>query len=313
MFKHNRILAAVLLTSLQLLPVAANAAALRIVATTPDLAAVAKAVAGDLGRVVSMALHTQDPHYVDARPSLALDLAKADVLLIQGLELEAGWLPVLLKGSRNGDIQAGGQGSIDCSAFVDLLDIPTAKLERSQGDVHPGGNPHYNFDPRRMRQVALGMAERLAAIDAANAAAYRQNAKTFAAELDRRIPAWAARLSGLRGKQVVVYHKSFAYLADWLSFDASLTLEPKPGIPPSANRVAAILQTMQSKPPLAILQEAWYPSRIGEIVSQKTGVPLLLLSGASNFVGGQSYVEHIDAVVRQLEQTLQPDKAKAAP
>lgn len=277
---------------------------LRIVATIPDLANVAKAVTGDKAKVTALALPTQDPHFVDARPSLAVELARADALLLAGLDLEVGWLPSLQLGSRNTKIQLGARGYIDCSAFVQVLETHTAKPDRALGDIHPAGNPHYNYDPRAMALVAKGLAARFAELDPNNAAIYKTNAQTFAALLEQKAQQWQQELAALNGTNVIVYHKSFAYMANWLGFKEFATLEPKAGIPPTSAHIVAVLNQMATTPVALILQEAWYPSRIGEMVSQKTGVPLVKIAGGSNFTSGQSYIQHMEAVVKALAKAL---------
>src|SRR5262245_4586719 len=155
------------------------AAAVKVVATVPDLAALAKAVGGDNVTVTSLALPTQDPHFVDAKPSLVIDLNNADLLLAVGLSLEIGWLPVLQTSARNAKIIPGGTGYLDCSRFVALMDIPDRPVDRSQGDIHPGGNPHYLHDPRRAAAVAKGIAQKLQEIDPGNAGAYEKSLASF--------------------------------------------------------------------------------------------------------------------------------------
>ena len=216
-------------------------AALNVVTTVPDLAALAKAVGGDKATVTSLSKPTQDPHFVDAKPSEALLINRADLLIAVGLELELAWLPTLQLGARNARIQTGNPGFLDASQFVKVLDVPTGQVDRSQGDVHPRGNPHYLLDPRAALAVARGIAARMEQLDPKNAATYRGNLEKFSAELEKARAGWEKRLAGLKGAPVVSYHKTTLYLADWLGFSPFAFLEPKAGIPPSPPHVAKVL------------------------------------------------------------------------
>jgi zinc/manganese transport system substrate-binding protein len=156
---------------------------LKVVATTPDLAAVAHELAGGHASVTTLALPTQDPHFVDARPHLALDLARSDLLIAVGLDLEIGWLPTLQQGARNPKIQKGSNGYLECAQLVDVLDVPRERVDRSMGDIHPGGNPHFMFDPRRVAKVASGISARMAELDPANKPSYQTALSSFLARL----------------------------------------------------------------------------------------------------------------------------------
>ena len=274
---------------------------LNVVATLPDLAAVAQAVGGDHVTVTSMALPTQDPHFVDAKPNLAVKLSKADALVQVGMEMEVGWLPTLVTGSRNKDIQSGAAGSIDCSQFVTVLEKPSGAIDRAMGDVHGQGNPHYFYDPRRMKQVALGMADRFAQLDPQFAEVYAANAQAFDADIDAHLPEWERRLAGYEGAPVIGYHKSWAYLADWLEFDVVGSVEPKPGIPPTPGHIAKTVSTAKETGVKVVLIESFYPATSAALVADKSGATLLSLSAGTDFPR-QTYVEHVDAWVDGLEQ-----------
>jgi zinc/manganese transport system substrate-binding protein len=287
--------------TLILLLVAGQAAAdLRIVTTTADLAAVAAQIGGNHARVSALALHTQDPHWVDARPHLALELSRADLLLAIGLDLEIGWLPTLQTGARNGDIQVGGKGYVDCSQFVHVLEVPTTKVDRSMGDVHPRGNPHYMFDPRQAAKVATGIAVRMGQLDPDNAAVYQTNAREFLTKLGKWQTVWEKKLAGLRGAQLVAYHKSFAYLGDWLGFSVPIHVEPRPGIPPNPGHVARVIAVAKSSGVPVILQESWYPNRTSRLIATKAGAQLVTIPGSPDFSGGQSYIGFVNEIVKKL-------------
>lgn len=290
-----------LLISLSLTLFAAGATAqLKVVATTADLASIAHEVGGERVEVTALALHTQDPHFVDARPHLALALARADLLLAVGLDLEVGWLRTLQVGSRNGKIQSGASGYLECSEFVRVLEVPKGQVDRSAGDVHPGGNPHYLYDPRQAARVAKGIAERMASLDPEHAAAYKKNAIAFIKRLGAATAAWNKKLKGARGAKVIAYHKSFPYLADWLGMTVLEHVEPKPGIPPNPHHVAHVMAVAKKAEVRVILQEAFYPSKVSEVIAERTGTQLVRIPAAPNFRGGQSYLAHMDAIVNSL-------------
>lgn len=277
---------------------------LNVVATVPDLAALAKAVGGEHVQVTSLALPTQDPHFVDAKPNLALALNRADLLLAVGLELEVGWLPTLQLGARNAKIQTGNPGYLDASQFVRLLELPSAPVDRSQGDVHPGGNPHYLYDPRQALAVARGIAARMEQLDAKNAATYRANLEKFATEVEKARAGWEKRLAGLKGAPVIAYHKTTAYLADWLGFEPIAFLEPKPGIPPNPAHVARVLALGRQKKARLVLQEEYYPDTTSKLVASKVPAPLVILPAGTNFRGGQTYLQRMEEMVSRLEKAL---------
>jgi zinc/manganese transport system substrate-binding protein len=275
---------------------------LRVVATVGDLGAIAREVLGDAGEVVVLAKPTQDPHFVDARPNLILDLNRADALVSMGLDYEVGWLPVLVKGSRNGKIQNGSPGAIVASTLVPLLEVPQQKIDRSMGDIHPGGNPHFTLDPRNGARIARGLAQRLGDLAPDNRALYARNAEAFAARLEARTRDWERRLASRRGTPVVSYHKSLIYLTGWLGLIDAGTIEPKPGIPPSAAHVAELVNDMKARKVPAILQERWYPSSVAETIAGQTGAKLVLIAGMT--ADRASYADHLEEVVRALEGAL---------
>ncbi|HEY2899223.1 MAG TPA: metal ABC transporter substrate-binding protein [Polyangia bacterium] len=287
----------------------ATASKLRVVATVGDLGAIAREVLGDAGDVVVLARPTQDPHFVDARPNLVLELNRADALVSMGLDYEVGWLPVLVKGSRNAKIQLGGAGSIVASAMVPVLDVPRERVDRSMGDIHPGGNPHFTLDPRNGAHVAQGLAARFATLAPDAAAKFQQNAAAFVQALGARQKQWEALLASARGTPVVTYHKSFVYLTSWLGLIEVGTVEPKPGIPPNAAHVAELIGEMRARGVSVILQERWYPSAVAERIASQTGAKLVLIAGMTADNG--RYADHVDEVVRAIAAAL-PNKVGSA-
>ncbi len=282
------------------LPGAAHAA-LRVVTTTPDLAAITQAVGAGRVEVTALATATQDPHFVDARPHLALALHHADLLVEVGADLEVGWLPTLLTGARNGAIQRGARGSLDASTLVTLLEVPTGKVDRAMGDIHPQGNPHYLLDPRRAERVAVGIGKRLAELDPAGRDAYLEATKRFVGELRVARAGWERRLAALRGQRIVGYHRSLAYLADWLGLVVVEHLEPKPGIPPSPRHVADVVAVGKARQVTLLLQEAWHPTGTSSVAASSMGARLVVIPGMTDFSHGQSAVAFLEGVVARLE------------
>lgn len=275
-------------------------ATLKVVTTTSDLAAIAQEVGQDRIKVTALALASQDPHFVDARPNLALQLSKADLLLVVGLDLEIGWLPVLQSGSRNPAIQKGSKGYLDCSTLVRLLEVPTTQIDRSMGDIHPGGNPHYLYDPRNAVSLSLGLARKFGELDPHNAAAYTAAAQDFIRRLGEARTGWEAALAPLKGAPTVGFHKSFPYLADWVGLDMIEHIEPKPGIPPAPSHVAHVLDVMRQRNVKLIIQEAYYGDPTGKDLGGRTGAHLALIPGGTDFAGGETFIQHTQKVVDTL-------------
>src|SRR5262245_45675637 len=273
---------------------------LKVVATTPDLAAIAKAVGGANTTVTALALPTQDPHFVDPRPNLVLALARADLLLSVGADLEIGWLPTLQTGSRNGAIQKGSLGYLDCSELVSLMEVPAGKVDRSMGDLHPLGNPHYLRDPRAVEQVAVGVAKRMAELDSKNKQAYLDGAKRFLAELRKAKKQWEEKLSRVRGQKIIAYHRSLPYFADWLGLTVIEHIEPRPGIPPTPSHVAHVLEVAKLEGVRVIMQDAWYPSNASKLVAAKCGAKLVDI-GMPRFANGESWIGWMSNVVTRLD------------
>lgn len=273
-------------------------AAVRVVSTIPDFADIAKSVGGDKVEVSSLVRPTQDPHYVDAKPSYVLDLNQADLLLVAGMELEAGWLPSLMTGARNSKIQRGAPGYLDCSTLIPPMEVQAP--DRAQGDIHPGGNPHYWTDPRNGVRIARGIAKKLAEIDPPNAAAYEAGAQSFVSMLEGRMAEWQKVLAPVKGRKVVVYHDSWVYFLDWAGIVQAGTLEPKPGIPPRADHVAQLIQQTQGQGVKYIIQESFYPTQLSSLFAQKAGAELKVLPTMAGAGGTHSYVDVIDTIVREL-------------
>src|SRR5215212_9842064 len=219
---------------------------LSVVATTPDLASIAREIGGNLIEVKALAKPTEDPHFVDAKPSHIVTLNRADMLIEGGAELELGWLPSLLESARNDKIAAGAPGRVSASQGVKLVEIPTT-FDRSKGDVHALGNPHFLIDPVNVKLIAAQIADHLAKIDPADAEAFNGNLKRFNATLDQKVVEWQKLLAPYAGAKIVTYHRDFTYLAERFKLDVVETLEPKPGISPSPSHLAKVISTMKSE------------------------------------------------------------------
>ncbi len=288
-------------------PAAAAYAKLNVVTTLPDLAAIAKAVGGaDVG-VTALAPHDADPHYVDARPNLMLPLSRADLVIANGLQLEQGWLPPLIRGSRNPKILIGSRGYLDASFFVQRLQVPTNRATRAAGDVHPGGNPHFTHDPRAAARIGRAIADRLALLEPAKAAAYKGRAKAFEAEMGKLATTWRARFAKLPAarRKVVSYHRSLAYLFDWLQLSEVITVEPRPGIPPNPGHTARVLSTMRAAGAKVIVQESFYPRTTSKTLARLAKGSLVVIPGGANFAAGQTFAARVGKTAAALHAALQ--------
>ena len=302
--KHGALALAVLAGALgsgAALPVAAQ---LRVVTTTPDLAALAQEIGGGAIEVKALAKATEDPHFVDAKPSLIVTLNRADVLIEGGAQLELGWLPSLMQGVRNAKIQPGAPGRIAASTGVSMLEVP-ATLDRSRGDVHAAGNPHFMLDPVNVKIIAAQIADHFAQVDPQSADAYRANLQRFNATLDTRFAEWQTQLAPFRGAKIVTYHRDFVYLADRFGFEVLATLEEKPGIAPSAAHLARVISTMKAEGAKVIFVQPYQNRRTAETVSRQTGASVLDMPQQPGVVPGtDTYFQLMDHLVRTLASGL---------
>lgn len=282
----------------------AHASRLEVVATVPALAALAQEIGGNRIKVTSLSLPTQDPHFIDARPSLALALNRADLLLVIGLDLEQGWLPTLLIGARNGRIQPGAPGYLDCSGVVELMGLSSAPIDRRMGDVHAGGNPHYLFDPRNGLRVGKAIAERLAEIDPEGSAAYQERFEKFHDALSHHIVLWEKQMQRFEGAPIISYHSSWLYLSAWLGLTEVAFIEPKPGISPTPAHVSKVLSIGRTKGVRAILQETFYADSTSQLIAEKIPARLVRLPAGPDVRGGESYAAQLGRIVDALESVL---------
>jgi zinc/manganese transport system substrate-binding protein len=276
-------------------------AAVKVVTTTQGLAALAREVGGDKIQVESLSRGIQDPHFVDANPILAVKLRNADLLVDVGLELEIGWLPPLVNQSRNGAIQPGGPRRLTAASAVGVLDQPTGPVSRAQGDLHPGGNPHFLTDPRRAEKVAAAIAGRLSAIDAGNAAYYSQRLQEFRKRLAADEGRWQGELAPVKGKKLLTRHRTLTYFLDWSGLVSAGELEPRPGVPPPPAHLADMVGVAQREGVKAISVENYYDTKSAEVVARHSGAKIVQIPGD---VGGEpgvdTYEKYIDTVVNRL-------------
>ena len=279
-------------------------AKLNVVTTLPDYAALASAIGGDKIEITAMAKPTEDPHFVDARPSFVVKLRSADVLIEGGAELEIGWLPPLLQNARNAKIETGAPGRVVASQGIRLMDVP-ANVTRAAGDVHASGNPHFMVDPIIAKAVAQHIAQAFAAVDAANAAVYQANYKKFEAAIDAKLQEWGAKMLPCKGANVVAYHDSWVYFAHRFGFEIDTFLEPKPGIPPSPAHLAGVIAKMKANKSKAIIVEPFHNRKIAEKVAASTGAKVVEFA---QFPGAlpdtESYLALIDTLVSRLAAAL---------
>lgn len=251
-------------------------AAINVLACEPEWGALTQVLGGEKVSVYTATNALQDPHQIQARPSLIARARNADMLVCTGSELEIGWLPILLRQSGNANIQPGKPGYFEAANYEHKLEVPT-RLDRADGDVHPGGNPHIQTDPRNIALVADALARRLAEIDPANAAFYAARHQAFSARWTSAIQHWETLAAPLKGVSVVVQHKGFPYLENWLGLREVATLEPKPGVEPTSTHLAKVLAQLQRQPAKMIIRAAYNDGRASEWLAERAKIPVVVL------------------------------------
>ena len=277
-----------------------------IVATLPTLGSIASEIVGTHGSVKVMASPVEDPHFVDARPDYVLKLNQADVLLYNGMELEIGWLPTLQTSARNAKVAAGGNAAIDCSQFIKPLEVPSQKVDRAAGDIHPQGNPHYFYSADNVALITRGLSEKLATLDEENAAYYKTNAENFIQKLNSFSKTQKNRFSALpnANRQFISYHASMPYLAEWLGLTSTGTIEPKPGISPNPQHVAKTVASMKASATHVIIQESYQPTSTSEKMASMTSSKIIRLNNGPDFNKGESYIQYITAFCDALYDAM---------
>jgi len=276
-------------------------AKLNVVATTPDFGAIAREIGGDKIDLTTIARPTEDPHFVDAKPSYIVKLNRADALIEGGAELEIGWLPPLVEGARNPKLDPGKPGRISCVKGISLLEVPTT-LDRSKGDVHAAGNPHYSTDPANAKIIADTITGAFCSLDPKSAETYRANLAKFTQRLDARLTEWRKLLDPYRGAQVVTYHNYWIYFARQFGLKMELFLEPKPGIPPTPSHLAEVVAKMKAEHIQVVVIQPYLNRKTAETVAGLTGATVLDFAsfpgGGKN--AGTDYISWMDSLVNSL-------------
>jgi zinc/manganese transport system substrate-binding protein len=273
---------------------------IKVLACEPEWGALVKELAGDKASVYVATTGLQDPHRIEVRPSLVAAARNTQLVVCTGAELEVGWLPLLIRQSGNGAIQPGRPGNFEAAAFVRKLEVPE-RLDRGDGDVHAAGNPHIQTDPRNIALVAEPLARRLAELDPANAAVYQARSADFLARWKAAIQRWDKEAAPLRGVPVVVQHKAFPYLQQWLGLMEVAVLEPKPGVEPTSAHLSAVLAGLQAKPAKMILRAAYNDGRGAEWLADRTKLPVVVLPFT---VGGNEQAKDLFSLFDDTVQRL---------
>ena len=259
------------------------AAAVRVVATTEDLASLAREVGGDKVTVVGLAKGYQDPHFVDPKPSFILEVSRADLLIVVGRELEIGWLSPLINSSRNAKIQPGANGYLDASANVRILEIPTGQITRAMGDVHPQGNPHYWLDPGNGRRIAQTIKDKLSQLAPGDKTYFDQRYSDFDKRLAAAESRWDAAMAPYKGSKIVTYHRSWPNFMERFGLNVIGYVEPKPGIPPTTSHTVELIDEMKKQQTKVIVVEPYFDLKTPKAIVQQVGGEVLVLAPS---VGG---------------------------
>ena len=252
-----------------------------VVTTTADIASLVREVGNGFVEVIAIAKGSQDPHFIEAKPSYMVKLRDSDLLLSNGLSLEIGWLPSLIRGARNPKIAPGSRGYVELGSLIDPIDLPQGKLTRAQGDVHPEGNPHFMLDPMIVGQLAVEVAKKLGELDSANKDKYEENGNQFQARLLKKSAEWQDRITKSGVKKVITYHPSLNYFLKRYNLTAAAHLESKPGIPPSAQHILYVIDVMKKENIKIILVDNFFDTKIAERIKKEVAGSLIKSVGIS--------------------------------
>jgi len=281
-------------------PAAVSAKEIFVVTTTEDLADLTKAVGGDKVKVASLSYGYQDPHLVEPRPSMVVQLKKADMLVKIGMDLDI-WVDSLIQASRNSNIVYGAKGYVDASVGILRLEVPEGKIDASMGDIHIYGNPHYWLDPENAKPITKNILDGLAKISPENTEYFKNNRDKYLEKLDRAIERWNEKMKSYKGTKIVTYHKSWSYFARHFDLEVIATVEPKPGIPPSPAHLNSLINLMKKEKPVMILHEIFYPEKTSEMVAKQTQTKLVILPTS---VGGvkevKDYLSLFDYIIDRI-------------
>ena len=288
-----------------LVPGAQAARKLRVVATIPDLKSLVEAVGGDLVEVDSLTRGTQNFHEVEVRLSMMLKLRRAEVVVENGLDLDA-WVDVAIEGANNPEIIRGGRGRIEISKGIELLEVPSARVDRSMGDVHPRGNPHFSLDPGLAPTITQNIVDGLARVAPESRAVFEQNRKAFLTQLEQRMAQWTKAMEPVKGSKVVVFHPDFIYLLTRFGLQQAATVEDRPGIPPSPQHLVNLIRQMKEEKIKVILVEPWNDIKLANRLAEEAGAKALVMATAVGAVkGADNYIAAIDYNITTLAKALQ--------
>jgi zinc/manganese transport system substrate-binding protein len=306
MFKRLSIVMLVTVAvALSVVPSPQAARKLRVVATIPDLKSLTEAVGGDLVEVDSLTRGTQNFHEAEVRPSMMLKLRRADAVIENGLDLDA-WADVAIEGSNNQNLMRGARGRIEISRGIELLEVPSSRVDRSMGDVHPRGNPHFSLDPGLAPIITQNIVDGLARIAPENRASFESNRKAFLAQLDQRMAEWTKLMAPVKGGKVVVYHPDMIYFLTRFGLVQLGTIEDRPGIPPSPQHLANLIRAMKEEKVKVVLVEPWNDVKLANRVAEEAGAKALVVASAVGAVkGADNYVAAIDYNIQMLAKALQ--------
>ena len=279
-----------------------------VLTTTEDLKSITEAIGGAKVDVDSLARGYQDPHFVAAKPSFMMKAKNADLFMVIGLELEIGYEELIINGSRNQKIRIGQPGYLDVSEGVNLLEVPTTtKIDRSMGDVHPMGNPHYWLDPENVKMVAYNIAKRLSELSPGNAPYFQENLASFDKKMDEKMAEWNKKMEPFKGRKIAIYHRSWPYFVDRFGLVIACELEPKPGIPPSPAHLKEVIDIIKRDKVGVILMEVFYDEKPAQFVAGQTGAKVIVVP---NSVGGtkdaNDYFSLMDTIINKLADAFNP-------
>lgn len=299
-----KVLFSLLMTILSVVPCQAKEA-INVVTTTADLASILKAVGKEKVEVVSLSKGSQDPHFIEVRPSQVVKLKDADLLVLVGMDLDI-WVEALIDASRNSKIKHGKLGYLDCSVDIEKLDVPLGKIDASMGHLHIYGNPHYWLDPLNAKIIAYNIAERLCEISPQNETYFKQNLAEFNQKIDAKMIEWKEKLKPFKGQKIAIYHRSWLYFANRFGLVVACELEPKPGIPPSFRHLKEVIDIIKKEKIKVILMEVFYDEKPARFVAEQTGANVVIVP---NSVGGtkeaRDYFSLIDTIVDELVKVLE--------
>ncbi len=278
-------------------------AKLTVVTTISDLRSIASQVGGDQVSVTSIAKGTQDPHYIEAKPSFMVKVNQADLVISVGLDLEVGWLPSIIRGARNPKLNVGEKGYLEVGPLVKPLEVPTGNVTRAEGDVHPFGNPHVTLDPIRAGEIAVHIGERLATLDPAHAEMFRKNGKTVQARLVGKAKGWQTRIDQTGIKKVITYHKTLTYFLDRFHLENPAILEPKPGIPPTSGHIIEVIKWIREQKIPLILVENYFDPTVTTKIKQE--VPAIRSVTVPVAVDGAIGIDLIDDIYENLVKSVE--------